>query len=217
MCLWRETSVHRKTLKDLRKRKSAIFSALKDNEKLELLMRKPDPPAEISQETKDNLEKIEEILNKAAFRIRFQSMNNLDPKQLLTELDNSYKIVVDKYLTARNNPKSENLHELRKKAKDFLYQLFFFRPLNPAIVKALEKKLDSLTQNLGKCNDLTQLINTLGYRYSGDVNSPALDELAVIIRQEQDRYLSKVWPIAYKIFCPGQKLVNILGFRILMI
>ncbi|MCX6302757.1 MAG: CHAD domain-containing protein [Bacteroidia bacterium] len=217
MCSWRETSVHRKTLKDLKKRKPGIFSSLLTNEKLELLMKKPEPPAEISRETKENLEKIEELLNKAAFRIRFQSMNNLDAKKLLNELDISYNVVVDKYLTARNNPKSENLHELRKKTKDFLYQLFFFRPLNPAIVKALEKKLDSLTQNLGKCNDLNQLILTLGYKYSGNDNSPALDELVVIIRQEQDRYLSKVWPVAYKIFCPGQKLVNILGFRILMI
>ncbi len=217
MCSWRETSVHRKTLKDLRKKKPGIFSSLLDNEQIKVLMRRTEPPTEVSQDIKNDLQKINDLLNKAGYRIRFQSMNNLDAKQLLNELDNSYNIVIDKYLTARNNPKSENLHELRKKAKDFLYQLYFFRPLNPAVVKALEKKLDSLTQNLGKCNDLAQLIKTLGYRYSGSGNSPALDELIVIIRQEQDRYLSKVWPVAYKIFCPGQKLVNVLGFRILMI
>jgi hypothetical protein len=44
-----------------------------------------------------------------------------------------------------------------------------------------------------------------------------MDELAILIHGEQDRYLSKVWPAAYKIFCPGQKLVNILGFRLLVI
>ncbi|OFY58111.1 MAG: hypothetical protein A2V50_01645 [Bacteroidetes bacterium RBG_19FT_COMBO_42_10] len=216
MCSWRETSVHRKTLKDLRKKKPAVFSSLHDNELIETLMTKTEQPAESSQDIKNDLDQIDDLLNKTGFRIRFQSMNNLDAKQLLNELDNSYKIVVDRYLVARNNPKTENFHEFRKKAKDFLYQLFFFRPLNPPIVKALEKKLDAITQNLGKCNDLAQLIKTLGYRYSGTSNSPALDELAVIIRQEQDRSLSKVWPLSYKIFCPGQKLINLLGFRILM-
>jgi CHAD domain-containing protein len=217
MCSWRETSVHRKTLKDLKKRKPGIFSYLQANEKIEALIQKTDTPAEPSPDTKDNLEKLGELLNKASFRLRFQKMDNLDPNKLLGELDNSYNIVVDKYLVARNNPKTENLHELRKKAKDFLYQLYLFRPLNPPVVKTLEKKLDALTQNLGKCNDLTQLIKTLGYKYAGIIDTPALDELVLIIRQEQDRYLSKVWPVAYKVFCPGQKLVNVLGFRILII
>jgi CHAD domain-containing protein len=165
----------------------------------------------------NDLENINELLNKAGYRLRFQSMDNFDPKVLIRMLDNTYNNVVEKYLVCRNNPKPANLHLFRKRAKDFLYQLWFFRPLNPTIVKALEKKLDAMTQNLGKYNDLAQLVNTIGYKYSVSANSPALDELIIIIREEQDRYLSKVWSVAYKVFCPGQKLVNVLGFRILMI
>jgi len=37
------------------------------------------------------------------------------------------------------------------------------------------------------------------------------------LREAQDRYLAKVWPTAYQIFCPGKKLVNILGFKLLVI
>jgi CHAD domain-containing protein len=180
-------------------------------------MKKPDLPSEPSPAIKSDIEKIEELLNKAGFRLRFQNMNNLDSKMLLQELDNTYNIVVNKYLTCRNNPKPVNLHMFRKKAKDFLYQLWFFRPLNPSIVKSLEKKLDLMTQNLGKYNDLAQLIRTLEYKYSGSANSPAMDELIIVVREAQDRNLSRVWPAAYKIFCPGQKLVNVLGFRLLMI
>jgi len=44
-----------------------------------------------------------------------------------------------------------------------------------------------------------------------------MDELIIKIREKQDTYLSKVWPVAYKIFCPGQKLVNVLGFKLLVI
>jgi CHAD domain-containing protein len=144
-------------------------------------------------------------------------MNKIDPQLLIKELELTYTKVVDIYLTCRNSPKPSDLHEFRKKAKDFLYQLYFFRPLNPSVVKALEKKLDSMTQYLGKYNDLTQVVKALGYKYPDDTNPPAMDELIVKIREKQDRYLSKVWPSAYKIFCPGQKLVNVLGFKLLVI
>lgn len=217
LCSWRESSVHRKTLKDLRKKKPGVFAALGAYSSIELLMRKNETPAVLAPGIIKDLETINDILTKSGFRIRFQSLDKLDAKQLLDELNNTYMMVAEKYLIARNNTKPENLHEFRKRAKDFLYQLYFFRPLNPPVVKALEKKLDALTQGLGKYNDLAQLIKTLGYKYSAAGSSPALDELILIVRQEQDKYLSKVWPLAYKIFCPGQKLVNILGFRVLMI
>lgn len=213
---WRETSVHRKTLKDLKKDYSKIFSQA-ENEKLEVLMKKPEPPIAAPDSIISDLENIHELLNKAGYRLRFQSMENFDPKILIRVLDNTYNNVVEKYIICRNNPKPANIHIFRKRAKDFLYQLWFFRPLNPVAIKALEKRLDALTQNLGKYNDLAQLVKILGYKYSAAANSNPMDELIIIIREEQDKYLSKVWPVAYKIFCPGQKLVNVLGFRILMI
>jgi len=217
LCTWRETSVHRKTLKELKRNHSQLFTSLQGNEKLEILMQKIGPPAEPSSQVKSDLSKIEELLNKAGFRLRFLKLDNVDPNALLSELENSYKIVVDKYLICRNNPKPANLHMFRKKTKDFLYQLWFFRPLNPGIIKSLEKKLDTMTQNLGKSNDLSQLISTLEYKYSGTANSPSMDELVLIIREAQDSYLSSVWTLAFKVFCPGKKLANVLGYKILAI
>jgi CHAD domain-containing protein len=160
---------------------------------------------------------IDELLRKTGFRIRFQSMNSIDPQILIKELEFTYKNVAERYLIARNNPKPSNLHEFRKISKDFLYQVYFFRPLNPSVIKVLEKKLDSLTQNLGKYNDLSQLIKALHYKFPDNECLPAMDELIVKIREKQDKYLTKVWPVAYKIFCPGQKLVNVLGFKLLVI
>ena len=217
MCSWRDTSVHRKTLKDLRKEYPRIFSQLMENEKLISLVKKTvsgeDPPEKI----KNQLEEVESLLNKAGYRIRFQSMNKIDPQLLIKELEITYNSVVEIYLRCRNNLKPSDIHEFRKRSKSFLYQLYFFRPLNTSVVKSLEKRMDSMTQNLGKYNDLTQLVKALGYKYSGTMNGPAMDELIVKIREKQDLYLMKVWPNAYKIFCPGQKLVNILGFKLLVI
>jgi CHAD domain-containing protein len=214
---WRDISVLRKALKNLKKKHPDIFSKLEDNEKINVLMKKPELIEELPVEGKKNLAQIVGILNKSVYRIRFESMGKLDPHKLIKSLEASYISVVNNYMICRNDPKPANLHELRKRAKDFHFQLWFFRPLNPSVVKALEKKLDLLTQNLGKYNDLSQLLKEIGYKYEYSANHPALDELAVIIREEQDRNLAKVWPSAHKIFCPGQKLVNVLGFKLLVI
>ncbi|HNW57260.1 MAG TPA: CHAD domain-containing protein [Bacteroidales bacterium] len=209
---WREIPVYRKILRDLRKDHPAVFSQLQDNERFIYLLKKTELFQELSAENKEEKEKIDSILTKAGYRLRFQPMNKIDPHLLYKELEQTYTNVKDLFLICRNNTKPKNLHEFRKKSKDFLNQLYIFRRLNPGVIKTLEKKLDNMTRNLGKFNDLAQLIKILDYRYSNSANQPALDELIIIIHQRQDRYLAKVWPAAYKIFCPGQKLVNVSGF-----
>jgi CHAD domain-containing protein len=217
MASWRETSVLRKTLKILKKENPDLFLRLAENEKIQSLLKKPEIKPEVSGEVKLKIEQIDDLFNKAAHRIRFYNLDKIDPQLLLKELEKSYLLVSGHYLKCRINPKPSALHEFRKRAKDFLYQLYFFRPLNPVGIKLLEKKLDTLTQNLGKYNDLTQIIKIMDYKPGSQENSDTLDELIVVIRNKQEKYLSKVWPIAYKVFCPGQKLINLLGFKLLVI
>jgi CHAD domain-containing protein len=215
MSSWRNTPVFRKILKDLKKKHPDLFVKLEDNDKLSSIMKKHDP--DLTDDERNRLLQIDDILKKTGFRLRFEPMNNIDPGQLLKELEVTYNHVVNYYLICRNNPKRSNLHLFRKRSKDFLYQLWFFRPLNSPVIKELEKKLDVIAQNLGKYNDYAQLLKAIGYSYEYTANTPALDELAVLIREEQDKYLAKVWPPAYKIFCPGQRLENVLGFKLLLI
>jgi CHAD domain-containing protein len=217
LSLSRETSVHRKTLKTLRKENPDLFTRLAENEKIQTLLKKPDPPADMDSAEKAKAEQTHELLSKAAHRLRFYNLDKLNPHLLLKELEKTYITAAEYYLKCRINHKPAALHEFRKRSKDFLYQLYFFRPLNPALIKELEKKLDILTQNLGKYNDLSQIVWFLEYKPAAAENLSATDELMVVIRDKQDQYLSKVWPIAYKIFCPGQKLINLLGFRLLVI
>jgi CHAD domain-containing protein len=217
MCSWRETSVQRKLLKSFRRKYPDIFFKLRENSRLVHLLEKNEPVTGSSSDVKTAIEKIDDLLNKTSYRVRFQSMKSADPQLLLKELDKSFMLVKDIYMLCRNSPKPALMHKFRKKAKSFLYQLVIFRPLNPSVVKALEKKLDNMTQNLGKFNDLTQIVKALGYIYNEGSNMPAMDELAIKFREAQDKYLSKVWPAAYQVFCPGQKLVNILGFKLLVI
>jgi CHAD domain-containing protein len=217
MCAWRETAVLRKSLKDLKKELPDIFSRLAGNEKISPLLKKTDTSAGPSEIQLRELYDINELLRITGFRIRFHSMNKIDPHLLIRDLELTYGHVVDIYLTCRNNPRPDKLHEFRKKAKDLLYQLYFFKPLNPSAIKILEKKLENLTQQLGRYNDLTQLLKALDYEYAINRNTPAMDELAVGIRERQDRYLSKIWPAASRIFIPGKPIVNVLGFKLLLI
>lgn len=209
--LWREASVHRKTLKSFRKSHTLLFKSLDNNEIISQLMKKPDVQPAVSPEHDENITRIYEILNKAKYRIRFQRIIHPEMTVLLSEINKTYQRVSDLFLRARNDTKPSNLHEFRKRLKDFLYQIYFLRAVKPNVIKSLEKKIDLMTQNLGKYNDLAVLIDTLGYSYSWQKNDPALDELVIIIRQAQDRYLSKIWPQAHAIFGPGKTLPGNLG------
>lgn len=216
MRTWRESSVLRKSLKELKKKNPDLFSKLETNERLMCLLRKPEPAVELTDSEKNSVDRIGQILNKSGYRIRFEQMNAFNPMLLIKELEVTFNRVTRNYLDCRNNPKSDKIHELRKSSKDFLYQLWIFRPVNPKVIKLFEKKLDSMTQNLGKYNDLTQLIRDIGYKYEYMANPPELDELMIIVREKQDKYLEKVWPVAYELFCPGKSFVNVLGFKLLL-
>lgn len=217
MSEWRDTSVHRKTLKELKKEFPDIFARLEGNDKIVMLMKKPEMISEPDELKKNGINEIDDLLNKTGYRIRFHQMQKIDPVALLDQLELSYEKVRTIYLESRNRTKPERIHEFRKRSKDFLYQLYFFRPLNPAVVKSLEKRVERLNLNLGRYNDLYQLIKKIGYVYPDETNLPALDDLVIKIHEKQDRHLSKVWTSAYICFCPGTKLVNLLGFRILML
>lgn len=213
----RESYMLRKTLKEFKKENPEIFSRLNENEKLNQILQKHDLIAVNTESVKVDFDQLIENLNKTGFRVRFEPMTNLDPQILFKDLELTYKRVVNNYIICRNSPKQSTLHKLRKCTKDLLYQLNFFRPLNPTGIKALEKKLVMITQCLGKYNDLAQLVKGMGYSYEYTANNPALDELVILIRKEQDKHLTKVWQAAYKIFCPGQNFVKVLGFKLLII
>jgi CHAD domain-containing protein len=213
----RDTSVQRKILKELRKDNPSLFASMKDFDKLASMIKKPEHFNLATPDVFEIMANSEMILKKASYRIRFEPMANLDASFLFRELERTYLDVMSLYLECRSFPKPEKIHQFRKRAKDFLYQLYFFRPLNPSVIRSVEKRFESLTQSLGKYCDLKQLVLDLGYEYSRSSQMSAIDELIVLIRKSQDIYLSKVWSVANKIFRPGKKLVNLLEFRLLLI
>jgi len=210
---WRESTVHQKILKNLKKRYPSVFAQLEGNNAIESVLNARHGSSEKNTAIIGEAGNIRDLLRKSGYRIRFMNMDTPDPATLLSELGLTYAAASGCFMAARNRPGAKNLHDFRKRVKDFLYQLYFFRPANPKKVKGLESRLDSIARNLGKFNDLAVLIRMLGYRYEKDQPSSGIDHLVLILRQEQDRYLSAVWAPAYSIFTPGQSLAGLLGFK----
>jgi len=214
---WRETAVHRRTLKTIRKSNKKLFERLKGNPKLDAILAKPDKQSAFDQVNAERTEKIIEILNKSYYRVRFYNFGKPDFKILYQSLNKTYLDLSKLYLECRNNPKPLKLHRLRKKVKDLLYQVYFFRPLNPLKVKKLEERLIALAQYLGKYNDITQIILSFGYKVGEAENTSEFDELVAVLRGVQDEYLMEIWPLSFQLFRPGQKLENLLGYKMLII
>lgn len=214
LCTWREMSVLYKTMKALKKENPKLFVKLWDNEKIQNLLRKPYSTWTIAGEKNKSIKEISARLNKARYRVRFLNLDDPDIHLLFEELEQNYLITAKAYLDCRINPRPALLHNFRKKSKTFMYQLYYFRSFNQPRIKSLEKKLDLLTQNLGKYNDLAQITDLIGYKYGNSDGNAVMDELIVVIRDKQDKYLLKVWPSAYRIFSPGKNLGDLIGFTL---
>ncbi|MHC1732711.1 MAG: CHAD domain-containing protein [Bacteroidales bacterium] len=211
LSLWRESAVLRKTIKALKKDNPELFIKLHDNTTVQDLLRKPYSTWDQAGELAKTVIEVNDRLKKTQYRLRFLSLNEPDMRILLGELGKSHASASAAYLACRNRPTASLLHKFRKKSKTFMYQLIFFRHLSPQTVRQLEKKLESMTRNLGRFNDLAQIITLTGYRLGAAGNSDVDDELAIVIRDRQDIYLAKVWPVAYRVFAPGLKLQDLLG------
>lgn len=212
---WRDMSVQRKTLRSVRKSNRKLFRRLEGYKPLDEIMKWENQSSEENMEIIRNIDEVETLLRKAWYRLRFMTIGEPDAALLYDQLNKSYMSAAALCMECRINTRPQKVHELRKRIKDFLYQIYFFRPVNPAAVKSTEKRLDIISQNLGKYNDISQIIAGLNYKYGNPGNPPELDELVALLKGIQDRYLADVWSSAFKVFKPGQKLQALLGITIL--
>jgi CHAD domain-containing protein len=84
----------------------------------------------------------------------------LDP---LAGFERSYKRARKAFAKARKTPRDTQLHELRKRVKDVLYQVEMLRPaLEPGRAKRVRKQADAIASCLGDDHDLAVLANEIG-------------------------------------------------------
>jgi CHAD domain-containing protein len=80
------------------------------------------------------------------------------PESLLGGLEQIYRRGRRATRVARDRPRTENLHELRKRAKDLWHATQLLRPVSPKRMKALSRRAHRVSDLLGDDHDLSVLL-----------------------------------------------------------
>lgn len=102
-----------------------------------------------------------ERLRRAWYRICFIDLSGVGERALLDGLLDSFLNAAGVFEKARISLDISDIHELRKRIKDLLYQVGFFSRYNPVHFSTLYKCLDKIASALGKCNDIAVLWKTV--------------------------------------------------------
>jgi CHAD domain-containing protein len=90
------------------------------------------------------------------------------------------------YRTARREPSSENLHELRKRAKDLWYAARIVRPALPKRMKRLARAAHELSDRIGEEHDLAILLERASERRDRFDDERTVSELGALIERRRD-------------------------------
>jgi CHAD domain-containing protein len=86
---------------------------------------------------------------------------------------------------ARKNPDSENLHELRKRAKDLWYSAQILRPASPKRMKRVARRAHDLSDQIGEEHDLALLAERARERDADFDDEATLEDLLALIKRRR--------------------------------
>jgi CHAD domain-containing protein len=104
------------------------------------------------------------------------------------------------YRAARQEPSSENLHELRKRAKDLWYAARILRPASPKRMKRLARDAHELSNLIGEEHDLALLEQRAEARRDRFDDAAAVGELAKLIERRRDELQKEAMGLAKRLF-----------------
>jgi CHAD domain-containing protein len=108
--------------------------------------------------------------------------------------------------TARAEPTTENLHELRKRAKYLWYHMRILRPCWPDLLEPLADQIHTLSDYLGDTHDVALLTQLLGKKaqelFSDEIQAAALLGL---VAERWSALQAASWPLAERIYVEKPK------------
>jgi CHAD domain-containing protein len=104
------------------------------------------------------------------------------------------------YRKARREPNSENLHELRKRAKDVWYSAQILRPASAKPMKRLSRRAHELSDLIGEEHDLAMLEERAKERRDRFADETAVEELAELIERRRDELRRKALRAGKRLF-----------------
>lgn len=111
------------------------------------------------------------------------------------------------YRTARKEPSTENLHELRKRAKDTWYAGQIVRPASPKLMKELTADAHELSDLIGEDHDLALLAESAAARPDRFSDETSLDDLLASIARRRKRLRRKAMKLGARLYRRKPKAV----------
>jgi hypothetical protein len=104
------------------------------------------------------------------------------------------------YRAACGEPSTENLHELRKRAKDLWYAAQIVRPASPKKMKRIARRAHELSNLIGEDHDLAILGQRAGERRDRFADETAVGELARLVEHRRDELRREAMDIGRRLF-----------------
>jgi CHAD domain-containing protein len=104
------------------------------------------------------------------------------------------------YRTATQEPSSENLHELRKRAKYLWYAAQIVRPAAPKKMKRVARRAHELSNLIGEDHDLALLAQRANERRDRFADETAAGELAVLVERRRAELQRQAMVLGRRVF-----------------
>jgi CHAD domain-containing protein len=104
------------------------------------------------------------------------------------------------YRTARQEPSTENLHELRKRAKHLWYAAQIVRAAAPKKMKRVARRAHELSNLIGEDHDLALLAERADERRDRFANETAADELAALVERRRAELQREAMVLGRRVF-----------------
>jgi CHAD domain-containing protein len=115
------------------------------------------------------------------------------------------------YRAARQEPSTENLHELRKRAKYLWYAAQIVRGAAPKKMKRIARRAHELSNLTGEDHDLALLAQRANERRDRFPNATAVNELTALVERRRDELQRAALELAGRLFSKKpRKIVRLL-------
>jgi CHAD domain-containing protein len=104
------------------------------------------------------------------------------------------------YRALRSEPTTENLHELRKRAKDLWYAAQIVRPASPKKMKRIVRRAHELSDLIGEDHDLALLGERAGERRDRFADEAAVGELARLVECRRAELRREAMELAKRLY-----------------
>jgi CHAD domain-containing protein len=104
------------------------------------------------------------------------------------------------YRTVRSEPTTENLHELRKRAKDLWYAAQIVRPASPKKMKRIVRRAHELSNLIGEDHDLALLAEAAREHRDRFADEAAVGELAGLVERRRAELRREALELARRLY-----------------